>query len=137
MRSAVVPIALVVGLTLSLPITRAAEPGVDFFEKKIRPVLAEHCFKRHSTEADKTKKLKAGLLLDSRDGVRKGGDTGPAIVAGKPGESLLIEALKYDGDTKMPPSGKLPDAVIADFEQWVKIARPIHELRAQHANKLA
>src|SRR5262245_28271401 len=86
-------------LIIASPMT-AAEPGVEFFEKKIRPVLAEHCFKCHSADAEKAKKLKAGLLLDSRDGVRKGGDSGPVLVAGKPAESLIIQALKYDGDTK-------------------------------------
>jgi cytochrome c553 len=97
---------------------------VELFEKKIRPVLAEQCFKCHSVEAEQTKKLKGSLILDTRDGMRKGGDSGPAIVDGKPAESLLIQALKYDGDTKMPPKGKLPDSVIADFEQWVKLGAP-------------
>jgi hypothetical protein len=104
--------------------TASADPGAEFFEKRIRPVLAEHCFKCHSAEAAKAKKLKGGLLLDTRDGLRKGGDNGPAIVPGKPAESPLIKALKYDGDTQMPPAGKLPDAVIADFEAWVKMGAP-------------
>jgi hypothetical protein len=123
MRLVSAPIVAVIGIFIAAPLS-AAEPGVEFFEKKIRPVLAEHCFKCHSADAEKAKKLKASLLLDSRDGVRKGGDSGPALVAGKVAESLIIQALKYDGDTKMPPSGKLPDAVIADFEQWVKMGAP-------------
>jgi hypothetical protein len=101
-----------------------ADPGAEFFEKKIRPVLTEHCLKCHSKEAADKKKLKGGLLLDSRDGWVKGGDSGPAIVPGKSTESLLIKAIKYDGDTQMPPAGKLPDAVIADFEAWVKMGAP-------------
>ena len=96
-----------------------------FFEKNIRPVLAAKCYKCHSAEADK---VKGGLLLDTRDGLRKGGDTGPAIVPGNPGESLLIQALHYaDKDTAMPPvksGGKLPANVIADFEAWVKMGAP-------------
>jgi hypothetical protein len=89
---------------------------VEFFEKKIRPVLVEHCDKCHSGTAAS---LKGGLRLDFREGMMKGGDSGPAIVTGKPDESLLILALKYDG-LEMPPKGKLPDSVVKDFETWVK-----------------
>lgn len=100
-----------------------AEPGpdaADFFETKIRPVLVERCYQCHSAEADKKGKLKGGLLADTRDGLRKGGDGGPAVVPGKPDEGTLLKALRYAGDVQMPPKGKLPDAVIADFEAWVK-----------------
>src|SRR5690349_14147865 len=62
--------------------------GVEFFEKKIRPVLAEHCYKCHSAQ---TKVSKGGLQLDSRDGLRRGGETGPAVVPGKPADSLLVK----------------------------------------------
>ena len=108
----------------------AADPKPDaaqtaFFEKNIRPVLATKCYKCHSADADK---VRGGLLLDTRDGLRKGGDTGPAIVPGNPGESLLIQALhSADKDTAMPPEksgGKLPAKVIADFEAWVKMGAP-------------
>ncbi|WP_439621552.1 DUF1553 domain-containing protein [Gemmata sp.] len=106
----------------------AADPvdpkAADFFEKKIRPVLAEHCYSCHSAEAEAKKKLKGGLALDTRDATRTGGDSGPALVPGKPAESLLLKTLKYDGDVKMPPKGKLPDAVVADFEAWVKMGAP-------------
>ncbi|HEX3149957.1 MAG TPA: DUF1553 domain-containing protein [Gemmataceae bacterium] len=101
-----------------------AEPGDEFFEKKIRPVLVEQCLKCHSAEAEKAKKLKGGLLLDNRVGMLRGGDSGPAIVPKKSADSLLIKALKYTGDTQMPPAGKLPDAVIADFEAWVTMGAP-------------
>jgi hypothetical protein len=103
---------------------RAAEPdpkGVEFFEKKIRPVLAEHCYKCHSAQADK---LKGGLLLDSRAGIREGGESGPAVVPGKVQESLLLKALRYQDDLKMPPKGKLPGAVVADFVRWVAMGAP-------------
>jgi hypothetical protein len=99
--------------------------GLDFFEKKIRPVLTEKCYKCHSADAEK---VKGGLLLDTRDGIRRGGDDGPAVVPGKLEESLLIDAIRYQHkDTAMPPAksgGKLPDAVIRDFEKWVQMGAP-------------
>jgi cytochrome c553 len=102
----------------------AADPGMEFFEKKIRPVLVEHCYQCHSAEAKTKKKLKAGLYVDSKAGLAKGGDSGPAVVAGKPAESPLIQALHGDPLSLMPPKGKLPAAVIADFEAWVKMGAP-------------
>ena len=101
----------------------ASTEGIEFFEKKIRPVLVEHCYGCHSQQAVTAKKLRGGLLLDSRLGLRKGGDTGPALVPGKPGESLLIESLKYES-LEMPPKGKLPTAIVADFEKWVALGAP-------------
>lgn len=106
----------------ALPVA-AAEPnqtGIEFFETKIRPVLVTHCQECHSTTS---KSLKGGLQLDHRAGLMKGGDSGPAIVVEQPENSLLIKALKYDG-YEMPPKGKLPANVIADFEQWVKMGAP-------------
>ncbi len=100
------------------------DAGVEFFEKKIRPVLAEHCYACHSQQA---KKQRGGLYLDSRDAVRKGGDTGPAVVPGKPGASLLVKAVRHgDPDLKMPPppAAKLPDAVVADLEKWIAMGAP-------------
>lgn len=87
-----------------------------FFETKIRPVLVEHCYECHGSNPDA---LKGGLRIDFAGGLLKGGDSGPAIIQGKPEESLLLEALKYEG-LEMPPSGKLPEQVIADFETWVR-----------------
>ncbi|MDR3639023.1 MAG: DUF1549 domain-containing protein [Isosphaeraceae bacterium] len=93
-----------------------------FFESKIRPVLASQCAKCHSSSAEK---VKGGLLVDTREGLRKGGDTGPAVVPGNPGESLLVTAIRYEDESlKMPPKEKLPDAVVADFEAWVKMGAP-------------
>src|SRR4051812_41155324 len=98
---------------------------VEFFETKIRPVLVEQCYKCHSEEAAKEKKLKGGLTLDTRDGTRKGGDTGAAVVPGSPEKSLLIRAIRYkDEGMQMPPKAKLPDDVVADFEAWVKAGAP-------------
>jgi hypothetical protein len=105
--------------------TRAADPApadakaVEFFETKIRPVLIEQCYKCHSEDAAKEKKLKGGLKLDTKAGLLKGGDTGPSMVPGKADASLLLKTMKYDGDVQMPPKGKLPDAVIKDFETWI------------------
>ena len=97
--------------------------GNDFFEAKIRPVLVQ-CVKCHDAAAETAKKLKGGLRLDSRDALRKGGDTGAAIVPGKPDQGTLLKALKYDGDLQMPPSGKLPTTTIADFEKWIAMGAP-------------
>ena len=103
--------------TATQPVDKA---GLDFFEAKIRPVLIAHCYECHSAEA---KNVKGGLLLDSREAAHKGGDSGPAVVPKDVDESLLIGALKYDG-FEMPPKGKLPDAVIADFVKWVEMGAP-------------
>src|SRR5262245_31282385 len=126
LRSPTSSVVCVVWLVLVASPIRAADPtpdprGVEFFERKIRPVLATHCLSCHSAEAERNKKLKAGLRLDRRDGVRKGGESGPSIVPNKPAESLLVKVLHYDGDVRMPPKGKLPAAVIADFEKWVSM----------------
>ncbi|MFT5470397.1 MAG: hypothetical protein ACI8UO_005525 [Verrucomicrobiales bacterium] len=93
---------------------------VEFFEQKIRPVLAEHCYECHSASS---KKVKGGLLLDFRDATRKGGDSGAAVVPENIEESLLISALRHD-EFEMPPKGKLPDSVIADFVKWVEMGAP-------------
>jgi hypothetical protein len=93
-----------------------------FFEAKIRPVLVTQCSKCHASTAQK---LRGGLRVDSRDGLRRGGDSGPAIVPGSPEESLLIRAIRYrDEELKMPPKGRLDDSVVADFEAWVKMGAP-------------
>ena len=89
---------------------------VDFFEKRIRPVLVKRCYRCHSPDA---KKVRGGLLLDTREGIRRGGESGAAVVPGEPKESILLEALRHEGP-EMPPEGKLPDSVIADFEKWIR-----------------
>ena len=91
-----------------------------FFEKKIRPILEQHCLKCHSEQALGAGKLRGGLLLDSVGGWKKGGDTGPAIVPGKPADSLLIQSLSHTADLKMPPAGMLPVGAIADLTEWVR-----------------
>jgi mono/diheme cytochrome c family protein len=94
--------------------------AVQFFEAKIRPLLAEHCFKCHGAA-----KQKGDLRLDSRSAVLEGGDQGPAIVPGSPEKSLLIKAIRHDdANLKMPPSRKLGRQQIADLTQWVKMGAP-------------
>ncbi|QDT53731.1 Planctomycete cytochrome C [Caulifigura coniformis] len=92
--------------------------GIEFFENRVRPVLAEHCYKCHGPV-----KQFAELRLDSRKAMLDGGDTGPAIVPGKPEASLLVEAVRH-GDVQMPPNDKLKDEEIAAIEKWVRIGAP-------------
>jgi cytochrome c553 len=94
----------------------ATPEQLDFFEKKIRPVLVTHCYECHASTA---KKLQGGLLVDSRAGLLAGGDSGAAVIPKDVDESLLISALRYDS-FEMPPKGQLPAAVIADFERWIR-----------------
>jgi len=110
---------LVFLLTLSAGL---AEQRTDFFEKKIRPVLSMSCYECHSA---KSKSLKAGLLLDRKAGWVRGGKNGAVIHPGKPDESILMNALKYDNhELQMPPSGKLSETVLADFEKWISMGAP-------------
>ncbi|HEX4950629.1 MAG TPA: PSD1 and planctomycete cytochrome C domain-containing protein [Blastocatellia bacterium] len=97
--------------------------GLEFFEKKIRPVLADNCYACHSATA---KKPAGGLLLDSREAMLKGGASGqPSIVPGNVEASLLIKAIRHtDAKLQMPMGVKLPDQVIRDFEAWVKMGAP-------------
>lgn len=93
-----------------------------FFENKVRPLLAEHCYDCHS---EKAKKIKGGLLLDSSKGWRAGGDSGDAIEPGKPGKSLLMETVKYaDPDLQMPPKYKLKAQEIDVLEKWIAMGAP-------------
>ncbi|NNJ27674.1 hypothetical protein LzC2_37820 [Planctomycetes bacterium LzC2] len=120
-------------LRVALLLLAAAAPGsrslaadppnqIEFFEQRIRPVLAQDCYACHSSEG----KADGGLVLDHREGLLKGGDRGPAIVPGKPEESLLVQAIRHDDeDLEMPSAApKLDAAVIRDFEQWVRMGAP-------------
>jgi hypothetical protein len=98
----------------------ADRAGEAFFEKEIRPLLVGRCYKCHSHES---KEVKGGLYLDSKPGWQKGGDSGPAVVPGKPEESLIIDAVRY-GTRQMPPDSKLPAGEIALLERWVKMGAP-------------
>lgn len=109
---------------LGLTTLQAAEPtpeGIEFFETKIRPVLAQECYECHNSRD----KAKAGLALDFRDGLLKGGDLGPTLIPGKPDESILMEALRHEYDLEMPKAGvKLDPPIVADFEKWIAMGAP-------------
>jgi hypothetical protein len=110
---------------------RAGEPsaaqsgskeGLEFFEKHIRPVLAQYCYECHSTQA---KKIKGKLVLDSRQGIVKGGENGPVLIPGDSDASRLVTAIRWtDSDLKMPPKQKLSPQQIEKFEQWVRMGAP-------------
>ncbi len=132
--------ALAIGLSILAVVAIRAEgqesrsaptpAQLEFFEKKVRPILAENCFKCHGPEMQK-----GGLRLDSREAILKGGDTGPAIVPKRPDESELIKAVRYEADGfQMPPPGKLPDEQIAALTEWVKIGVPWPEASRQSPN---
>jgi cytochrome c553 len=117
MRLIVAMISGAICTVVAAPSRAGTDETTAFFESRIRPVLVEHCYKCH---ADRGKSPKGGLRVDSRAALLRGGDTGPAIVPGKPDDSLLIKALAYRDDVAaMPPDEKLPGRVIADFRQWI------------------
>lgn len=94
---------------------------LEFFETKIRPVLAQECYECHNSR----EKAKSGLVLDYREGLLKGGDLGPTIIPGKPDESILMEALRHEYDLEMPKAGvKLDPPIVADFEKWIAMGAP-------------
>ena len=112
----------VITLLLLAPPLLAADPeGVEHFEKRIRPLLAEHCSECHGPQ-----RQRSGLTLTTATGIRQGGDRGAPIVPGRPGESLLIRAISYtDDDLRMPPKGKLSPQQIEDLTTWVKRGAPL------------
>src|SRR5262245_37602366 len=118
------------GLSLLLLFTgpAAAQPptgDVPFFEQKVRPLLIVRCYPCHSHQAGKHR---GGLLLDSRPAILQGGDSGPAVVAGRPADSLLVRALRhYHPTIQMPPTGKLPAVDVAVLEEWVRRGAPFPE----------
>ena len=103
--------------------TDAPSPAdLQFFENKVRPVLAERCYACHSTKEGKDK---GGLHVDGRAALLKGGDNGPSLVPGKPAKSKLIEAISYKNvDLQMPPKSRLTDAQVADLTEWVRRGAP-------------
>ncbi len=100
--------------------TTPADPAaLEFFENKVRPVLAEHCFSCHGPD-----KQKGGLRLDSAGSMRTGGDSGPVVVPGDPDHSRMIQAVRQEGELKMPPKGKLTAAEVEALAAWVKLGAP-------------
>lgn len=120
LRGAPAWLVVVAGLLLA---SSARAEDFEFFEQRIRPVLIDNCYKCHSAASQKAK---GGLLLDTKEGMLKGGDTAPAIVPGKPDESLLIKAVRYaDKDLQMPPKGeRLAESQVNDLVAWVKMGAP-------------
>lgn len=116
---------LLFGLTAAMACEAAesSDEGMAFFEKSIRPVLVQQCYQCHSAAAAAKGKLQGGLSLDSKQGLLAGGESGPAVVPGSAERSLLIGALKYES-YEMPPTGRLPPGVIADFVKWVNMGAP-------------
>ncbi|MDB4353159.1 DUF1549 domain-containing protein [bacterium] len=108
-------IGVLVAFQASSGFSEPAREQTDFFEKKIRPILVEHCYECHATDS---KEVGGRFLLDTQAGMAAGGESGAVIVSGKPGESLLMQSMRYDG-MEMPPTGKLPEAVLNDFEKWI------------------
>ena len=103
------------------PCTLCAEVSpaqTEFFEAKVRPLLVEHCYKCHGLE-----KQQADLRLDELSTILAGGDSGPALVPGNPAESLLVEAINYDG-LEMPPDGKLSQQKIDILTEWIRQGAP-------------
>jgi hypothetical protein len=120
-RRAALALIAVLAICAPRPVLAADADGLEFFEKKIRPLLAERCYECHS----QGKKVKGGLRLDTDGGWLAGGDSGPAVQAGNPDASLLIKAIRYtDRDLKMPPKKKLPPEEVALLEAWVKRGAP-------------
>lgn len=120
---------LAVGLLLGFAPIRADDTkqphqlsgsDIAYFENKIRPLLVEHCYECHSAQS---KDVGGGLLLDSKDAILRGGESGPALIAGQPEKSLIIQALEFQ-EVEMPPSGQLPVAVINEFKKWVRKGAP-------------
>jgi hypothetical protein len=106
-------------LLLAAAPARAATPaGEKFFEDRIRPVLVKHCYRCHSARAPK---VRGGLRVDTRAALLEGGDSGPAVVPGKPEQSILLKALRHRDGFAMPPDKKLPASVVADFARWIML----------------
>ena len=122
MRFILQTIVAAICATIATPARAGTDDGTAFFESRIRPVLVEHCYKCHSGGK---KSPKGGLRLDSREALLRGGGNGPAIVPGKPDDSLLIKALAHAGEVaEMPPDEKLPERVLADFRRWIASGAP-------------
>jgi hypothetical protein len=109
---------------------RADLTAEEFFEKEVRPLLVERCFSCHAQ--DKVKgKVKGGLKLTSREALLQGGDSGPAAVPGRPDESLLVQAIRYEDEPRMPPKEKLTGAEIATLVRWVEMGLPWPRAQAE------
>lgn len=125
---AIIVLSLLTGWLTAQDNVPAIQP-IDFFESRVRPVLAEHCYGCHSQDSDE---IKGSLQLDSRAGVLKGGSRGPVLVTGDPENSLLIQTIKHQ-DLKMPPGKSLTDNQISDISKWVAMGAPYPPSRVTEA----
>jgi cytochrome c553 len=127
-KSACLPIAIAcaIGCVAALPVQADDPAGMEFFEKRVRPVLVTHCQKCHGTE-----KQESNLRVDSLAALLKGGDYGPAVVPGKPAESLLVGAINHGEIVQMPPKTKLKGDQIEDLTNWVKMGAPWPEAKVE------
>src|SRR5262245_16132151 len=97
-----------------------ASEGVEYFEERVRPIVAEQCYSCHGPM-----RQRSGLRLDSLEALRQGGDRGPALVPEDPDKSLLIRAVRYtDEELRMPPKSRLSEEQIQDLITWVKMGAP-------------
>ena len=129
-------LGLIATATFTAPAAQpASKEGLEMFEKDIRPVLARYCYECHSTQA---KKIKGKLLLDSHQGIVKGGENGAVLLPGDAEASRLITAIRWsDPDLQMPPKQKLSPQQIEKFEQWVRMGAPDPRDDAAATNKLS
>lgn len=115
--------------------SEATAADLEFFEKRVRPLLVQRCFECHSAKAEK---LKGGLLLDSRETILSGGDSGPAAVVGDVEKSLIVQAIRFDNENvQMPPAGKLPEAEIAVLTEWGRRGFPFPAANAAKVSRRA
>ena len=122
---------LTLGSSVRAELSDPAE-SLKFFEEKIRPVLAEKCYSCHSADA---KKVKGSLQVDHLQHLLAGGETGASLVAGKPDESLLVEAIGYGNpDLRMPPKEKLAPEVVENFRKWITAGAPWPDEPVPHTN---
>ncbi len=129
-------LAVPIILCANVGVLVAADPGMpqkdkDFFENKVRPLLVRHCYECHSAGS---KKLGGKLRLDGSDAFLKGGESGPAVISGKPGQSLFFQALKHDGLEMPPDSEPLPPDVVSVFEEWIKRGAPFPAVKPGDAS---
>src|SRR5262245_34099872 len=119
--------ALICGYLSCFAAAGAPQPSlqqIEFFESRIRPVLAEHCWSCHGP-----KKQSGGVRLDSRKSILDDSDNGPIVVPGEPEKSALVRAIRQTGAIKMPPKNKLPTATIDALTEWIKMGAPWPEAK--------
>src|SRR4051812_32545677 len=112
-------ILVILAATVVAAEEQPSREAIDFFESKVRPILAETCINCHGP-----KKQQAGLRMDSRAAVLKGGTEGPVVVPGDPEKSALVKAIRYGGEVEMPPKKKLSQPQIEALTEWVRMGLP-------------